>query len=46
MLAPNEEFIGTIKSIEQNRAFIDTNDGIIEVNLSELFIKMGEKLSD
>jgi hypothetical protein len=39
VLAPNEEFIGTIKSIEQNRAFIDTNDGIIEVNLSELFIK-------
>jgi hypothetical protein len=39
VLAPNEEFIGLIKSVEKNKAFVDTNEGVVQIDLKELFIK-------
>ncbi|EPR70347.1 hypothetical protein ADIWIN_3703 [Winogradskyella psychrotolerans RS-3] len=39
VLAPNEEFIGVIKSIEENIALVDTNEGVVKVSLKELFIR-------
>ncbi|WP_299110036.1 Piwi domain-containing protein [uncultured Winogradskyella sp.] len=39
ILAPNEEFIGVIKAVEKNKALVDTNEGIVKVDLKELFIK-------
>jgi len=39
VLAANEEFIGVIKSIEENKALVDTNEGVVDVSLKELFIR-------
>ena len=39
ILAPNEEFIGIIQEVIGNKAKIDTNEGIKEFPLGELFIK-------
>lgn len=39
VLAPNEEFIGVIKSIDGSKAEVETNEGIKEFELAELFIK-------
>jgi len=38
ILAPNEEFIGTIQEIQDNRAKVQTNEGLKEYDLCELFI--------
>lgn len=39
VLAPNEDFIGSIVEIENNIAKIATNEGLKEYSLNELFIK-------
>lgn len=39
ILAPNEEFIGVIQSIAGNKAKVETNEGLKEFELSELFLK-------
>lgn len=39
ILAPNEEFIGVIKEVFGNKAKVETNEGIREYVLGELFIK-------
>ena len=39
ILAPNEELIGVIRSINNNKANVETNNGTKEYNLEELFIK-------
>ena len=39
ILAPNEEFIGIIQEVIGNRAKVETNEGIKEFELKELFIK-------
>jgi hypothetical protein len=39
IMAPNEEFIGSIKSIYNDTASVETSEGIIEIPLEELFLK-------
>lgn len=39
ILAPNEEFVGTIKEINGTKAKVCTNDGEQEFELNELFIR-------
>lgn len=39
ILAPNEEFIGVIKEVEGNYATVETNEGLKEFELEELFVK-------
>ena len=39
ILAPNEEFIGAIKEVDGSKARVQTNDGIKEFELSDLFIR-------
>jgi len=39
VLAPNEEFIGVIKSINDNVGKVETNEGVKDFDLGELFIK-------
>ena len=39
ILAPNEEFIGVIKELIGSKAKVETNDGIKDFELGELFIK-------
>lgn len=39
VLAPNEEFIGVIKEVEGTKATVETNEGLKEFELAELFIK-------
>lgn len=39
ILAPNEELVGTVLRVENNCALIKTNDGDVEYNLNELFIR-------
>lgn len=39
ILAPNEEFIGIIQHISENKAQVLTNEGIREFNIKELLIK-------
>lgn len=39
ILAPNEEFIGVIKSVHGTKAIVETNEGSQEYELEELFIR-------
>lgn len=39
ILAPNEEFIGVLQSIEGTKAKVNTNEGVKEFELKELFIR-------
>jgi len=39
ILAPNEEFVGVLKEVTDNKAKVETNDGLKEFDLSELFIR-------
>ena len=39
VLAPNEEFVGVLKEITGNRAKVETNEGLKEFELEELFIR-------
>lgn len=39
ILAPNEEFVGTIKEINGTKAKVNTNEGVQEYELKELFIR-------
>ena len=39
ILAPNEDFIGTVQEVIDNKAKVETNDGIKEYALGELFIR-------
>lgn len=39
VLAPNEEFVGTVKEINGEIASVETNEGIKEYQLGELFIR-------
>lgn len=39
ILAPNEEFVGVLKEINGNKAKVETNDGLKEFELNELFIR-------
>jgi len=39
ILAPNEEFIGVVQEVIENKAKVETNEGIKEFELGELFIK-------
>lgn len=39
ILAPNEEFIGVIQEVIETKAIVETNEGIKEFELAELFIK-------
>lgn len=39
VLAPNEELVGTIKTIKDNNAVVVTNEGDEEYSLSELFLR-------
>lgn len=39
ILAPNEEFVGVLKEINGNKAKVETNDGLKEYQLNELFIR-------
>jgi Piwi domain len=39
ILAPNEEFIGVIQEVIENKAKVNTNEGIKKFALEELFIK-------
>lgn len=39
ILAPNEEFVGVLKEVIGNRAKVETNDGLKEFELAELFIR-------
>lgn len=39
ILAPNEDFVGIIKEVNNDKAKVDTNDGIAEYDLRELFIR-------
>ncbi|HAJ99526.1 MAG TPA: Piwi domain protein [Bacteroidales bacterium] len=39
ILAPNEEFVGVWKEVNGNKAKIETNDGLKEYELNELFIR-------
>lgn len=39
ILAPNEDFVGIILEVNGKKAKIETNDGIVEYQLRELFIR-------
>jgi len=39
ILAPNEEFIGVLKDIDGTKARVETNEGLKEFELNELFIR-------
>lgn len=39
ILAPDEEFIGIVKSVDKEFAAVETNEGLINILLSELSIK-------
>ncbi len=39
IMAPNEEFIGSIQSIEGDFAKVETSDGVKEIKLAELYLK-------
>jgi len=39
ILAPNEEFIGVIQEVSGTKAKVETNEGVREYSLEELFIK-------
>jgi hypothetical protein len=39
ILAPNEEFVGILKDIIGNKAKVETNEGLKEFELTELFIR-------
>jgi hypothetical protein len=39
ILAPNEEFIGVIQEVNGTKAKVETNEGVLEYELEELFIK-------
>lgn len=39
ILAPNEEFVGVLKEINEHKAKVETNEGLKEFELSELFIR-------
>ncbi len=39
ILAPNEEFIGVIQELTDDKAIVQTNEGLKEFKLEELFIK-------
>lgn len=39
VLAPNEEFIGVLKEVFGTKASVETNEGVQEYELEELFIK-------
>jgi Piwi domain len=39
ILAPNEEFIGLIQKVNGTKAIVETNEGVLEYELEELFIK-------
>lgn len=39
ILAPNEEFVGTLKEIVGTKATVETNEGLKEFELKELFIR-------
>lgn len=39
ILAPNEEFVGVLNEVTSNKAKVETNDGLKEFDLSELFIR-------
>nr|HAD49790.1 Piwi domain protein [Algoriphagus sp.] len=39
ILAPNEEFVGILKEIKGNKASVETNEGLKDFELKELFIR-------
>lgn len=39
ILAPNEEFVGVLKEISGTKAKVETNEGVKEFELNELFIR-------
>ncbi|MFA6103094.1 MAG: Piwi domain-containing protein [Victivallaceae bacterium] len=39
VLAPNEDFIGTIQAVIDSKAKVETNEGVKEYDLGELFIR-------
>lgn len=39
ILAPNEEFVGILKEVIGNKANVETNEGLKEFELNELFIR-------
>jgi hypothetical protein len=39
ILAPNEEFIGVVQEVSGSKAKVETNEGVKEFELGELFIK-------
>jgi len=39
ILAPNEEFIGVLKEVNESKAKVETNEGLKEFELKELFIR-------
>lgn len=39
ILAPNEEFVGVLKEVIGNKAKVETNEGLREFELTELFIR-------
>ena len=39
ILAPNEEFVGILKEIKGNKASVETNEGLKDFELNELFIR-------
>lgn len=39
ILAPNEEFIGVLKEVIGDKAMVETNEGLKEFELNELFIR-------
>jgi len=39
ILAPNEEFVGVLKEVTGYKAFVETNEGLKEFELKELFIR-------
>lgn len=39
ILAPNEEFVGILKEVKGNKASVETNEGLKEFELNELFIR-------
>ncbi len=39
ILAPNEEFVGILKEVTGNKAKVETNEGLKEYELNELFIR-------
>lgn len=39
ILAPNEEFVGVLREISGNKATVETNEGLKDFELNELFIR-------